>query len=242
MNTNSYLSTAIKETGFRWRMECKSIQITREEWSLPESNFHRRPQISATTPKLISLIAISQVGFEVAGVLHSGYVQRKAVNIKCACLKSVARLLFTEDSSCVVLAHNWWLERHALTYTLFLFSHVFLTVKAPVYFNLAEIDWNNEKNSLILSAIYGVEKLLQLLGGQDPISKVSIELIKGQLAIIWKKEGKEESLLHRQNNKPARLLSFVLTPFLTVMWQRPPITSLRHEHNLTSTHAPVTIT
>lgn len=41
-----------------------------------------------------------------------------------------------------------------------------------------QIQQNKKSNSLILSAIYGVEKFLELLSGQDPVGKVSIELIK----------------------------------------------------------------
>lgn len=44
----------------------------------------------------------------------------------------------------------------------------------------------HEINSLILSVIYGDKELLQLLSSQDSIGKVSVELIKRQLAIIWK--------------------------------------------------------
>lgn len=51
-----------------------------------------------------------------------------------------------------------------------------------------QIQQNKKSNSLILSAIYGVEKFLELLSGQDPVGKVSIELIKWQLAIIWNTE------------------------------------------------------
>lgn len=39
-----------------------------------------------------------------------------------------------------------------------------------------------------MSAIYGVEKFLELLSGQDPVGKVSIELVKWQLAIVWNTE------------------------------------------------------
>lgn len=46
---------------------------------------------------------------------------------------------------------------------------------------------NNEKysNSLVLLAINGVKELLEFLSGEDPVGKVSVELFKRQLAVIW---------------------------------------------------------
>lgn len=51
-------------------------------------------------------------------------------------------------------------------------------------------------NALIFSAIYGEEKLLQLLGSQDSVRKVGIELLKGQLAII----------LNMENNRSTEII------------------------------------
>ena len=37
---------------------------------------------------------------------------------------------------------------------------------------------------LVLSSVYGVEQLLQLLGGEHPVSEVSVELVERQLPVV----------------------------------------------------------
>lgn len=58
------------------------------------------------------------------------------------------------------------------------------------------------KHSLILSPVDGVEELLQLLGGQDTVGKVGVELFKRQLSIVWNTESKHKMTYCNTSLKP----------------------------------------
>lgn len=50
----------------------------------------------------------------------------------------------------------------------------------------------------------GVEKLLQLLGGQDPVCKVSVELLEWQFTIIWNTEGTQNYIIPIQSSTQSK--------------------------------------
>lgn len=66
----------------------------------------------------------------------------------------------------------------------------------------------------ILTPVYGVEKLLQLLGGQDPICKVSVELLKWQFTIIWNTGGTQNSIITIQSCTQSKTFKDLIAAWL----------------------------
>lgn len=61
-----------------------------------------------------------------------------------------------------------------------------------------------KKRPPILTPVDGVEKLLQLLGGQDPVCKVSVELLEWQFTIIWNTEGTQNYIITIQSSTQSK--------------------------------------